>query len=159
MTLLSLVRDRQCKLTECVCACVWVHYMHGGMCVGLQKADVAGGCVSLHQGQSMFHAEILFVCQYSGVGADCAMTSPFCRGLLSSPWLHHPHISCVAHANPLSVRLQPHPACPTPLEKKREKKNTRHVMASRNLLSLLQLSAATEFSLVNKSILIASSMH
>lgn len=32
-------------------------------------------------------------------------------------------------------------------------------MASRNLLSLQQLFAATEFSLVNKSILIASSMH
>lgn len=158
MTLLSLVRDRQCKLTECVCACVWVHYMHGGMCVGLQKADVAGGCVSLHQGQSMFHAEILFVCQYSGVGADCAMTSPFCRGLTLSLTSSSSYQLC-GTCKPSVCPPTASSGMPSASGKKREKKNTRHVMASRNLLSLLQLSAAIEFPLVNKSILIASSMH
>lgn len=101
----DVIRDRQCKRQR-QCVCGRVHYMHGGMCVGLQKADVAAGCVSLHQGQNMFHAEILFMCQYSSVGGGARLCHDlsFLLGVLTA-LLDFILISAVRHMQSLCLFL------------------------------------------------------
>lgn len=119
-----IVRDRQCKLTETW----WSRRLR----------------ISLPRSKHVTRWDIVRVPVIGTCGTIVPWPHLPAGGAdmlsLTSSCSYQPCGTCKHPPSPLSVstatahlflcRLQTHPACPTPLEKKKEKNNTKHVMAS-----------------------------